>query len=205
MERSIGTRLAAVVFCLAGLSACAFGDRQANLTYPPAASDGAMAADTTAPAAAGSRGQIFLATFSDLRPDKQLVGHVKNTYGMKTAKVLAQNDVRLWVEDAIAWELENAGYEVIRGTPDEAPGSGAVLSGDVIRVYCSAYFSYDGEVTVKATLTKNGDTLLDRAYTGQGSVGVNWAATGESYSQSLSLALRQAMIQLMSEINSQKL
>lgn len=196
------------VLCLLGVSACAFGDRRANLSYPPAESDDEVAVVSTAQAreaTRASRGMIILAAFSDRRPDKKIVGHVRNGFGIKTAEVLAQNDVREWVEKAIAWELENAGYEVTREAPEGASESAAVLSGDVVRVYCDAYFSYDGEVILQAVLTKNGEILSDRSYSGQGSVGLNWAATAESYAQSLALALQQALIQLLSEINSQEL
>lgn len=193
---------ALVSVCLAGLllSGCAFGNRDADLSYPPPTESGVVstAEASTAPE---PRGVIYLEDFEDLRPDKNVVGHVRNGFGMKTAEVIATRDVTEWVREALSHELEAAGYRV-----EDAGGASAdamTLSGDVIRVYCDAYLSYDGEVTLRVEATRAGEGLIDRSYSGSGSAGLNLAATGDSYSQSLSLALRAALQELISDLAAQ--
>ena len=185
--------------CLLGLmlSGCAFGNRQAALDYPPPAETEVVssAQASTAPA---SRGVIYLAGFEDLRPDKDVVGHVQNGFGMKTADVIAQREIPEWVQAALTYELEAAGYSV--DDAEAAPSDATTLSGDVIRVYCSAYFAFDGEVTLRVEANKAGETLLDRSYSGTGSAGANFAATGDGFSESLSLALRAALQQVIAEL-----
>ncbi len=187
--------------CLLGivLSGCAFGERQANLNYPPHEESGLVSL-AQASATSGSRGVIYLENFGDLRSDKKIVGQVRNAFGMKTGEVIAVGDVSEWVRDALAHELRAAGYRVEERAA--GPTDATTLSGDIIRVYCDAYFSYDGEVTLWVEAKKAGQNLLERGYSGTGSAGLNLAATGDSYSESLSLALRAALQQVLSDIAS---
>lgn len=188
------------------LGACAFGERTANLQYPPQASPDVSVVSVAmadAPQHAANKGTIVLARFADVRGDKKIVGHVQNGFGMKTAEVVSPNNIQAWVTDALKWELERRGYRV--SLDGGAPARDAVLSGQVIRVYCSAYFEYDGEVTIQAHLARDGVTLLDRAYTGKGGGGLNVAATGSEYARTLSLALQDSLRQLVQDIDRQKL
>jgi len=184
------------------VSGCAFGDRQAKLGYPPIADDGAMAAQA-AEAVPASRGDVYIGAFSDIRPDKTVVGHVRNGFGMKTAKVLPQREVTAWVHDALAHELSAAGYTIVEGAA--APAGTTALSGDILRAYCDVYFTYDGQVVLRIEAQKDGQALLNQSYSGSGSAGVNWAATGDSFSESLSLALRQALQQFMADLGSRQI
>ena len=185
--------------CLLGLmvSGCAFGNREAALDYPPPAPTEVIssAQASTVPAA---RGTIYLADMEDLRPDKSVVGHVQNGFGMKTADVIAQREVPEWVRTALTYELEAAGFTVEEG--DAAPSDATTLSGDIIRVYCSAYFEFDGEVTLRIEASKAGETLFDQSYSGTGSAGTNFAATGDGFSESLSLALRATLQQVVAQL-----
>lgn len=190
-------RLVLLLAVLGLAGGCAFGERQAKLGYPPQDSGGVVSSAEAAPAAAG-RGTVYVGRFEDIRPDKKVVGHVRNGFGMKTAEVVAQRDVPEWVHEALVDELKVAGYQVVEGA---APTDAAAVSGAIIRVYCDAYFNYDGEVTLRVDASKAGQRIVGQTYTGKGSAGVSWAATGDSYSESLSYALQDALRQFIAELN----
>jgi hypothetical protein len=192
------TRFIVVALIVTGgvLSGCAFGDRQADMAYPPAPEESSMAA-AAAPAST-PRGAIYVGAFEDIRLDKTIVGNVRNGFGMKTAKVIPQRDVTVWVRDALVYELEAAGYTVVDGAA--APTGTAVLSGDILRAYCDVYFTYDGLVILRIEARNNGRALLNQSYSGTGSTGLNWAATGDSFSESLALALQAALQEFLADL-----
>jgi hypothetical protein len=190
------------VALIALLGACAFGEREANLQYPPPPSSDTStvpAAQAAIPQTVASKRVIVLAKFEDDRDDKKVVGHVKNMYGMKTAEVVSPNDIPTWVAGALKWELEHRGHQVLQ--EEVALASSEILSGRVTRVYCSAYFNYNGVVTLHAQLVKGGEKLIDRTYTGKASGGINMAATGSAYARTLSLALQDGLRQLLQDID----
>ena len=119
---------------------------------------------------------------------------------MKTADVVAKNDVAEWVTDAIVEEFQHAGYQVTRGSSSKESTSGLVVSGEVLTVYCTALFSYEGDVSFTAIVMKDGKELIRKRYTGQGGAGVNWAATSSSYGYSLSEALERAAKDLLRDL-----
>ena len=119
---------------------------------------------------------------------------------MHTADVVTEDDVEAWVRDAIAYELTEAGYRLVDGSVGDA---GTVLSGKVLTVYCKAMFNYEGQVSFFATLARAGSELIDERYTGEGSAGLNWTATGKSYSKSLAQSLELAVLQLIEDIGEQ--
>lgn len=191
-------RIAVLLICGSLVAGCAFGERQARLGYPPVAGDGTMASAQAAPVVSSGRGIVKIGTFQDIRSQKKVVGHVRNGFGMKTAEVVPQRDVTEWVREALAYELKAAGYNVVEvASSMDAP----TISGAIVRVYCDAYFTYDGEVTLSIETEKAGQRLAKNAYTGSGSAGMNWGATGDSYSESLSLALQMALRQFIAEFD----
>jgi hypothetical protein len=99
----------------------------------------------------------------------------------------------------VAYELKLAGYRVEERAA--APADAIALSGDILCVYCSASFTYDGDVTLQVEAKRAGRHLLDRSYSGTGSAGANLAATGDSYSKSLSLALRAALQKVLVDLD----
>ncbi len=185
------------------LGGCAFGARQASLRYPPQAESGgtAVAAAQAAPAtAAPTKAAVVVAAFTDTRKDKGQVGSVRNGFGMPTAQILTSDSVPQWVDSAVRTELTRGGYRVVDGA---APATGAVsvLSGDITNVWADAYFSYNAEVDLALRLRRDDRELLAKTYIGQGSAGTNWGATAAAYSQSLSLALADALRQLMADVD----
>jgi hypothetical protein len=176
---------------------CAFGTRHAQITYPPVGETENLAA---APPAGSSRGRIALQPFQDGRGDKSLVGNVRNGLGMKTADVVCDNaDLAELVTYAVRTELRKAGYEVVDVKSSNSNGT-LVLSGSLTEMYCDAYFAYDGRVTLSVRIERDGRQVLQGDFAGKGSVGMNWAATGSSYGDSLSLALKQAIDAMIQQL-----
>ena len=192
------TTLLAVIF----LAGCAFGTRNATLIYPPKAESGVIPAAQAATRPAAKNVQIVLGTFSDQRTDKKVVGTMRNGFGMRTADVVAMNSVPDWMAQAMKVELENSDYSVVTaGGDDSAAGASAVVSGEILNVFCDMYLSYTGQVSLVAKASKGGKEVLNKHYSGEGSAGLAVAGTAESFAQSLSLALAVAVKQFVSELD----
>jgi hypothetical protein len=176
-------------------SGCAFGTRRATLGYAASSPSSAVAhAKPTAP-------RIALVKFVDQRADKRAIGEVRNGWGMHTADVVAETDVADWVTRAVATELENAGYQLTLGNEGAVAPETTILTGDIVTVYCTALFSYEGEVSFFARVMQDGHEVLAKRYTGKGSAGLNWGATASGYAESLSVALANATKELVSDLH----
>ena len=189
----------ASILCLTG---CAFGTRQPTLIYPPVSSSVESSVAHAAPIPPAKNIQIVLVPFADQRSNKEVVGTVRNSFGMKTADVVPTNSVPDWVFQAIRTELQNNGYTVISGTSGNNPASpNVVVSGEILNVFCDMYFSYTGQVSLIARVSRDGKELLNKHYAGEGSAGLAFAMTGKSYAQSLALALSSALKRFVSDLD----
>jgi hypothetical protein len=178
---------------------CAFGDRKVLLTYPPGmnmAQRNAAQALTPPPNAQN----VVLLSFIDQRPQKDRVGEVRNGFGMHTADVLASSNVADWVTLATEVELKKAGFRVTVLKVRPGSGDDPVVSGEVLKVHCGAYFKYGGEIEFAVRVEKGGRTLIQKTYQGKGSAGTNWAATSESYGAALGEALQSAAQNFSAEL-----
>ncbi len=195
---SRASRAALVVLLLGAtliLGGCALGARNATLSYPPAGTAPAARAAAIAPA----KGPIALAPIQDVRSDKKKVGTVRNGFGMQTAEVVTSDDIPRWIHGAVRSELAAAGYQVTPAGAD--PARGTTLSGDPSHLWCDAYFTYQGEVTLSVRLQRDGRELLARQYQGSGGAGMNWVASAEAYGQTLAIALADALRQLVADVD----
>ena len=176
-------------------SGCAFGTRRAALHTPSVAS-----LPGSAPVSSAARGKIVLLAFADQRSNQRAIGEVRNGWWMHTADVEADRDISQWITQSVKAALEQAGYEVIEGNPASLPALTPVLRGDILTVYCTALFAYEGEVSFFAHVEKDGRQLLHTRYTGKGSDGFNWAATGSGYAASLESALKESLVPLIADL-----
>lgn len=184
------------------LAGCAFGTRQPTLVYPPASEPAEKTVAHAAVIPSPKSVQIVLKPFIDQRSDKKVVGTVRNALGMRTAEVIPTNNVADWVTQAVATELRNDGYTVVSELPAGAPqGTSAVVSGEVLNVFCDMYFAYTGQVSLVARVSQDGKEVLNQHYAGEGSAGLAVAMTAESYSQSLALALSAALKQFVADLD----
>ena len=186
------------LFVAAALAGCAFGTRQAALTYPPATVEQAVVSD-----AVTKKTTIVLNKFSDERTDKSVVGTVRNGFGMRTADVVATTEVSDWVTKAVGTELRANGYRVVSGSTENLNDPKVVaVSGSVLNAFCDMYMSYTGQVSLQAKVNKGNNEVITKHYNGEGSAGLAVAATGESFGASLSLALRDALKKFMADLES---
>ena len=183
------------------LAGCALGDRRVMLSYPPESSEKGLemlgVKKTVAPALI----PILLVPFEDEREEGELIGEVLNGYGMRTADVVARNDVGHWVTDAIKSELEKAGYKVTVAQDPRKDSDQPLLSGKVGRIFCSAYTTYRGEVGFETRLELKGEEIFSKRYLGTAKSGLNWAMTARSYNRVLSLALQDAAARFVRDLN----
>ncbi len=191
-------RLSGACVAVALLTACAFGTRNATLLYPPKGDAGVVPAAQAAVVPAPAKGAITLVTFVDQRTDKNAIGTMRNGFGMRTADVLADNSVTDWVTQAVKLELEKSGYAVTLGGPQAA---GAVVKGEVLKVFCDMYMSYTGQVSLRLQLSRDGQDLITRNYDGEGSAGIAFAGTAASFAESLSRALAAALKPVVAELD----
>jgi len=167
------------------LGACAFEDREVELSYVPAAG-GALPA--------GQSYDVTLADFTDTRPNPAFVGKVLNGYGMHTADVLATNSVAVWVTEAVRLELERAGFTVV--PVGEASPDAFHLSGDVVQVSSDAYFKYKAAIVLQAKLVRRDEILVLENFSNRADGDVNAFATGAGYEE----VLQEALARTISEI-----
>ncbi|MBN8449393.1 MAG: hypothetical protein J0M13_10390 [Candidatus Accumulibacter sp.] len=188
---------------LAGLLAgCAFGTREATLVYPPSPEGEAKVAVAKAVSPVARETKIHLRQFADERSDKKVVGTVRNAYGMRTADVVSKNSVTAWITEAIALELKNRGFTVVQGEAKSPPEVGSiVMGGDILNVFCDMYLSYTGQVSLVVKVTDSSGEVFSRHYAGEGSAGIAFAATSESFAASLSQALAAALEKMMADID----
>src|SRR5574343_311680 len=184
------------LFVAVALAGCAFGTRQASLTYPPAAVEQAAVSG-----AVTKKTTIVLNKFGDERSDKSVVGTVRNGFGMSTADVVATTDVSDWVTKAVGTELWANGYRCVSGSPETFNDTKVVaVSGTVLNACCDMYMSHTGQVSLLAKVRKENNEVITRHYNGEGSAGLAVAATSESFAESLSLALRDALKKFMADL-----
>lgn len=182
------------------LGGCAFGTRTVVLHYPPEEpAEGMIGSAHAAPAVTAEQGIVVL-SLSDQRAERGRVGNVRNGFGMDTADVVTNDDVTAWVQGALEQELAHAGYRVIPPGELESGSDAIDLQADIVRVYCDVYMTYDGEVSLLVNLKGGGRDAVTTQLLGEGGVGLNWAATAESYGESLALALQDVIAKLLAEL-----
>jgi len=199
------TKLLIVLLIGSFAGGCAFGTRHVTLSYPPESNMGELSVTdaTASPLLPGPEKTIAFFQFRDLRFDKSRIGNVQNTYGMDTADIIAENDVAEWINNAIIMELEGAGYKVVKGGENNNTEGVLVLRGEILIVYVTAYFSYGANVSLIAELELDKKIIMRESYNSRWSVGLNIAMTADSAGESLSLALADAVRQMVRGINAQ--
>lgn len=150
-----------LVLALSGTMGCAFGTRKVNLVYGDRV--------TTQVAGPATLRQVAVAKFSDGRPSDatgQLLGRVRNTYGIPTASVVAMQDPVLWVSDGIARALQSRGYRVARVDGSAPSHSLPTVSGTVTRVYSGMYARIQADIEATVTIDQGTTHLFSTACKG---------------------------------------
>lgn len=190
--KTIGKTFLAIGFMILILTSfgCAFGTRHVVLNP--------MKTSLTLDAS-GQRASLEVTDRRDpsLKP---VVGHVKNGYGMKTAQVVADKGVSIWVRDVVAGELKRMGGSVeTDGASLDSKASKIRI--DVLVFYAQAYMRYGAEVTVALSVNKNEREIVkEKPFTGKATLGMNWGASSASYQKVLELAMEEMLQKMIPEI-----
>lgn len=211
MSRGRLNQMVALVMFLVGvasLQGCALGTRNIALRYEP----------TFSGERAGN-GTIAITKFDDLRPDrkilvmefvlvptrqsireKNIVGEVRNAYGMRTATVRAKGqDLGAWVANALAEELNRAGLHVQKYSDAAPPNLPFVIRGAVLEAYVRMYMFYRTRIRVQVTVERDGLPVLNKEYTGKAG-GLAVLVSAGSYERQLEQALQSIMMQVVPDV-----
>lgn len=181
-------KLFAVIFLIFIIfSGCAFVDQSVRLSYEPV---GAMQTRT--------QSEVGVYPVNDSRPDKKVIGVVRNLRGDKTADTVLDEgqDVSGWVTDAIISELEQAGFRVSK--LQISSWSGTIVSGDVSSIIfdTSPDFYYQANLIINVE-ARNGETIiLKKTYEGNGKAYAKWG-TDEERDTAMKAALQDAVSQFV--------
>ena len=174
------------------LAGCAYGTRYVELSYPPD-----KQVEISRPAAqsvaSGPRTQHVILAVNDARETSDRIGNVRDNFGFDTASILTEDNIAVWVHDAIAFELDRIGYQVSDHRGASSNGSADRLTANVQRVYCDIYMVYDGEVTLQARLERGGQEPVTAEYPAKVSSGLAWALSGSATGESLAQALQTSI------------
>ena len=188
-----------LILAVTQMAGCAFGTRYVDLSYPPQ-KQVAVSSTETPPTFSGPRTQAVFLVVNDARETRDRIGNIRNTYGMDTASILTENNVEVWVHDAIVVELDRLGYQVLDPLSGRADASADRLTADVQKVNCDVYMVYDGEVTLRASLQRAGEEPAIAHYPVKVSSGLSWAGSGSAAGESLAQALQSAIREMLLDI-----
>jgi len=183
-----------VVAALLFSTGCAFGTRTVHL--------GVVTCAGVAGATPTGLPIVVVARPVDSRPEPGVVGCVRNGFHMRTAGVVAENDVCAWVQDCLAASLSQYGYDVRKGSAGETvpAGSYVVLQPTVQQVFCDSYMNYRAKVELSAELVVGEHRVPLGSYGGEAS-SMNWAARAATFSELLEQAMRQCLANMVPSLN----
>jgi len=175
MAGSTFSRIALALGTVVLASACAFGTRSVNLTYAP----------TLARAGAPPvYGRVAVARLQDARVKSEgtgnLLGRVRNMYGMPTASVRANQDPLLWVSEGVARSLLKQGFQVHRVESARDDPEIPLVTGVVNRASGRMYGSMDAHVIATLEVQLHGATVGMLKCAGQAQQGAG-AVSAEEY------------------------
>lgn len=184
MSRPALLLLACAALTFAG---CAFGSRYVALSYPPE-HEGEQPAPQPS---AGIRTAGVVLNVEDVRDNAERIGVVRNGYGIPTASILTEDNVIIWVHDAISTELVKLGYNVVTDVGSEGDlADYDRLDAQLAKLWCDIFMFYDGEVTLRATLHPVQGEPLAGEFPAKVNSGLSWAASGEATGKSLAQAMQ---------------
>ena len=142
---------------------------------------------------------VTLEKFDDVRPKSQQIGALRNGLGMPIIRIVTEDNIPKWVENALEVELTNAGYSMVQGR-----GS-YIIEGKIIKVFASSYFIYHGCLIAEITLKKGDEVLFKKTYKNNEHAGINWIAQASSCAEALKLNLQKMCTQFIADINTELL
>jgi len=191
LDKRLAGLAAILLACAAG---CTSSTRFVELAYPPEEAVKRAAADIPLPETGPRTATVVLAV-NDGRESVDRIGTVDGAFGIPRNSILTENNVAVWVRDAIATELERREYRAIGA--HGAPASLDRLSVDVVSVFCRVSFFYTASMQLRATLdTIDADPVVVDVPAAVRS-GMNFMQSGEGIRETLARVLQQAVLDLL--------
>ena len=181
------------------IAGCADKIRYVDLSYPPE-TQVEISAPVPAPIAAGPRTRIIILGVNDARETRDRIGLIRTFYGGDDSSFITEGNVAVWVYDAIAFELNGLGYQVLNRHSNSSSGHADRLVADVQKVYCDIYMMYDGEVSLQAMLERANQEPITAEYYAQVNSGVSWASSSGAVGESLAQALQTAIQNMLRDL-----
>ena len=176
----------------AGLTAgCAFGDLTIQVPNPT---------DTTGYSGGNDR-VVIVPPFVDKRP-RSRIGMKKNSYGMDTANVLANQDISSWLGARLGNELKAAGFRV---NPPGENATATKIQGFTHQFFIEPVIQWttvdiESDISVLIRVTRPDGLEAERRYYVKGLEQAFLAEFGDSYVPSLSKASNDLMKRIMADI-----
>jgi hypothetical protein len=140
------------IVAVAAWTGCAFGDRSLELgTEPP---DGEPQV---------FRGiSVVLDLPEDLRPEPHsIVGAVRSGVGVKTADLTTHDDVRDWIREGLAKELQNSGFLVAWAM---SPGRALRIRTSIIELDAEEGIGFGAKMALEIRVAGDATLLFRRTY-----------------------------------------
>jgi hypothetical protein len=98
--------------------------------------------------------------FEDLRSEGQQIGANRNLYWMPIIKIVTDDSIPEWVNNAFKTELTNAGYSIV----DTLEENHYLLEGKIIKLFADTHLLYHARMGVKISLKKGNEILFEKIY-----------------------------------------
>jgi hypothetical protein len=156
------------IMFLISLLGCAFGDREVTLTAsgPVVAGDNSLAGL-----------EIALPQFQDTRVKVDMVGKVRNGWGMHTADVLTKSNVADWLTQSVWNQLSHLGCVQKESAP-------ARITGKILVVDCDSMMTLSSQISVYLQISSQGREIFSNNLVTPYSA-TNWFASSSEFQSAL--------------------
>ncbi len=148
------------------------------------------------PAKTTTECKIQVSLPEDVRNKQQaanVIGYVKNIFGMHLASILAEKNINEWVQTCIVKNLGKAGFNVITG---KMTSNGLYVSTSIRTLECEAMMSYIATIILDVKLKNSNSIFFKQTFTGK-AVQPNWIGSAQGYGETLTKAMKQCLDKMM--------
>jgi hypothetical protein len=135
--------------------------------------------------------------FEDIRSEGQQIGANRNLYWMPLIKILTDDNIPDWVNNAFKTELANAGYSIVDAHGD----NNYLLEGKIMQLFADTHLLYHARMGVQISLKKGNEILFNKIYRTNKGGGINWFARNATVSKTLEYNLQEICKRSIADIN----
>lgn len=182
------------------LTGCATESLFVDLIYPP---DSEVEIDVVEVAdleRIEPRSRNVALDVQDQRENPQQLGLVNTgLIGEQYSYLLTDDNVLVWVHDAIAVELSTLGYNIIDAGSSEADLTSDTLSVNIISLESICYAYCKADVILEATLGRKSQDLISAEFSGEASKAALFSRWPPMAAESLGRAMQSSIKQMLQE------